>query len=528
MAVRFVALTSLFSLLYISLGFNLYGIQVKKGEYYFEKAEARNKFQKELELRRGQIFFTDRNNNTYAVALNRDYPVIFASPKEISDPAAAAKTLAPVIDWQEDDLTKALDNSQSLFRLLVDQASAEQIAAIQNLDLKGIYVGKKQYRFYPFGPLASQVVGFVGLNEEHDEPVGLYGAEKLFNEKLSKGENVYLTLDFNIQTQAEEILKKLIENFNAVAGTIVVEEPSTGKILTLANFPSFNPNEYGEFPIKDFLNPAVQNVYEPGSVFKPLTIATGIDTGAITPETKYVDKGSIVLNGKKIENWDKKAYGEIDMTKVIERSVNTGAVFAQSQIGNERFHEYLKKFGFGEKTGIDLPDEMVGSLRNLEKKDQKAIDFATASYGQGTAVTTIQLINAYAVLANGGVLMRPYIEANLKPEEIRRVVSVETATKVTAMMENAVEKAMVAAFNGYRVAGKTGTAQIPDFIKGGYTDELIHNYAGYAPASHPEFVVIIKIEKPQSSLAGLTVVPAFRDLTEYLLNYYQIAPDKLE
>jgi cell division protein FtsI/penicillin-binding protein 2 len=528
MAFRFLALISLFFLSYGVLGYNLYHHQILKGDYYFEKAEARSDFQKELELRRGQIFFTDRSGNTVAVAQNRDYPVIFASPKEIDNAALAAKLLSPIVEKDEAKLVTALSNPESLFYSLIDKAAEEKIKAVEGLELEGIYVNEKQYRFYPFHNLASQVLGFVGLNKENDTPTGLYGVEKLRNGELGEGGDVNLTIDINLQGEAEQVLKDLVHEFEAVAGTVIIEEPQTGKILALASVPDFSPNSYGEFPVKNFLNPAIQNIYEPGSVFKPITMAVGINLGVITPETTYVDKGKVTLNGKTIENWDKKAHGEITMMNVIERSVNTGAVFAESQIGHEAFLEYLKKFGFGERSGIDLPDETVGSLRSLERKDAREIDFATAAFGQGPAVTPIQLINAYSGIANGGLLMRPYVLASESPEVVRRVISEEATVQVTEMMESAVEKAEVAAIRGYGVAGKTGTAQIPDFQKGGYSDDLIHNFVGFAPASDPKFVILIKIDKPDSPLAGLTVVPAFRKLTEYVLNYYHIAPDRVE
>jgi cell division protein FtsI/penicillin-binding protein 2 len=215
------------------------------------------------------------------------------------------------------------------------------------------------------------------------------------------------------------------------------------------------------------------------------------------------------------------------MTNVIEQSVNTGAVFVEQTIGHKNFYEYLKKFGFGEKLNFDLPDEVAGSLRNLENKNARAIDFATASFGQGTAVTPLQVITAFSALANGGLLMRPFVLRDTEPYVIRRVIGEETAMKVVKMMESAVEKAGVAVIANYRVAGKTGTAFIPDFKRGGYSEELIHTYIGFLPASSPHLTIMLKLDKPKAELAGLTVVPAFRRLAEFALNYLNIPPDKL-
>ncbi|MDI6820647.1 MAG: penicillin-binding protein 2 [Patescibacteria group bacterium] len=529
MAFRFFSLAAFFSLLFGLLGVNLYRLQVEKSFEYIERVQARQELLEELELRRGQIFFTDRYNKNISVAFNRDYPVIYAVPEKIKDPDLFAEKVAPVLDLERVKLAEEIkSNPTSRFKLLKDKATGDQIKEIQKLELKGISDNQKQYRFYPFENLGAQLLGFVGINEIHDKPVGLYGAEKYFDDILMRGDDVKLTIDRNIQAQAEQVIDDLIKKFDASGGTIIVEDPKTGKILTLVNKPSFDPNDYKNFSIESFLNTAVQYVYEPGSVFKPFTMAAGIDIQAFTPETTFVDTGSVTLNGKTINNWDKKAHGKVTMTNVIEQSINTGAVFAEQKIGNVKFLEYLKKFGFGEKTGIDLPGEVVGDLKNLENKNARAIDYATASFGQGTAVTPIQLINTFSSLANGGLLMRPFVSADAKSFVVRRVINEETAKQVVKMMESAVEKARVAVIPGYRVAGKTGTAFIPDFAKGGYSEELIHSYVGFAPVSDPKFVILIKLNKPKVELAGMTVVPVFRDLAQFVLNYFNIPPDKLE
>ena len=292
----------------------------------------------------------------------------------------------------------------------------------------------------------------------------------------------------------------------------------------MASAPSFDPNEYGKYEFKTFMNPAVQAVYEPGSVFKPLTMSAGIDSGTFTPDTTYIDTGSVTLNGKKITNWDRKAHGKITMTGIIEDSVNTGAIWAEQKMGRTIFRNFLKTIGFGAPTNIDLPDEVNGSINNLERKNAQDIDYATASYGQGTSVTPVQLISAFSAIANGGLLMRPYVHANSAPYVVRRVMSADTAQKVTKMMEVAVIKNVLADIPQYRVAGKTGTAFIPE--KGKYSEtDLIHSYVGFAPAGNAQFVILMKLEKPDKPLAGATVVPKFKDLAQFVLNYYNIPPD---
>jgi len=295
----------------------------------------------------------------------------------------------------------------------------------------------------------------------------------------------------------------------------------------MGSYPTFDPNRYSEAELGDFLNPVTQQIYEPGSVFKIITMAAGIDAGKIATSTTFNDTGVLILNGKKIQNWDHKAYGRVTMTNVIEKSLNTGAAFAERTTGDKIFTDYVTKFGFGEPTGVDLPYELKGDLRRLNPSSP-AIAFATASFGQGVAVTQMGLINAVAAIANDGELMRPYVNADLAPHSVRTVITKKTADAVTEMMVSAVDKADVASISGYSIAGKTGTAQVPDFVHGGYTDKVINTYVGFGPTSNPRFAILIKLNEPEGApVAGLTVVPAFRDLAQFILNYFNIPPDRL-
>ena len=214
------------------------------------------------------------------------------------------------------------------------------------------------------------------------------------------------------------------------------------------------------------------------------------------------------------------------MTNVLEQSINTGAVFAAKETGRKKFLEYMKKLGFGKVSGLNLPEEVEGSLRNIERRDSQDIDLASASFGQGTAVTPVQLVGAYSTLANKGIRMRPYIEERRGKKKEGRILKESTAIQVTRMLESAVEKAYVAALPNFRIAGKTGTAQIADLVYGGYTDQFIHSYIGFGPASNPRFTALIKLDKPEAELAGRTVVPAFRELAQFILSYYNVPPDK--
>lgn len=529
MAYRFYAVIGFFILLFGLLGANLYRLQILKSSYYVSRAEARNAAADQLDLRRGQLLFTDRNDNRIPAAINRDYPVIYAVPKEITDPAYEAKVLAPLIGADETQLAQGLNNPKSLFKLLVDKATEDQIAKIQALNLPGIYFDTKQYRFYPFGELGGNVLGFVGVNSSNSQPVGLYGLEKYYNATLAAGNDIQLTIDRNLEAEAEAVLSNLVQTYKSTEGSVIIQEPSTGKILAMANVPDFDPNQYSQYSVQSFLNQAVQLIYEPGSVFKPITMSAGINSGAITSSTTYDDPGYIIVNGHRIDNWNHKAYGPgTTMTRVIEESLNTGAAFAEGKTGDATFLDYLHRFGFGVKTGVDLADEITGNLFNLEQKNPPAVAFANASFGQGVSATPLQMITAMSAIANGGLLMKPYVNAVLEPQVVRRVMSTSSAQEVTEMMVAAVNNAGVAAISDYNVAGKTGTAQIADLVHGGYIpNEYIDTYIGFAPATNPKFAILIKIDKPDQELAAETVVPAFQQLAQYVLNYYNIPPDKI-
>jgi cell division protein FtsI/penicillin-binding protein 2 len=527
---------------YSILLFHLYSLQLVSGEYYLARADFQYASSKTFKANRGAIYLTDKNNRQVTVAANKNFPIIYAVPKALDDPIEVANRLAPILGQPADKLLSQLSKKNDIHEPLSKKTDPEVVKKIEDLKIKGIYIDSAPERFYLFGDLAAHVLGFVGPNSTGTEDSGHYGVEELYDSMLKglpgevrsdkiispkSGEDLTLTIDPSIQSEAELILKNLVQIHHGKSGNVIIEEPKTGKILAMGSYPTFDPNNYKEANLSDFLNPAVQQIYEPGSVFKIITMAAGIDSGKITPETTFIDTGTLVVSGKKIQNWDHKAHGKVTMTNVIEQSINIGAAFAERQTEDDTFREYVAKFGFGEKTGVDLPGEIKGDLRQL-RRSAPAVAFATASFGQGVAVTPIELINAFSAIANGGALMRPYLNAALEPKTTRRIITPAAAEAVTQMMVSAVDKADVAKIKGYAVAGKTGTAQVPDFLKGGYTDELIHTYVGFGPVKNPRFVILIKLDEPQGApLAGTTVVPAFRDLAQFILNYYDVPPDRL-
>lgn len=555
MNLRF-ALLLIFPLLgYGFLLFHIYDIQLLRADGRAVPVGAGFAALRFAKANRGAIYFTDKSGNLLPAVLNKDHQFIYAVPKVIEDPQEAANTLAPILARDAEELIKIFSRRDDEYELLIKKADAALAQKINELDIGGIYVEREPSRFYPLGPLASQVLGFVGPASDGPADVGRSGLELFYENSLrgergeavngeikkpAAGKDLVLTIDPNIQIEAERILGELVKEYGPSGGSVIVMDPATGKIIAMGNSPNFDPNDYGKYPISSFLNPAIQEIYEPGSVFKVITMATGIDSGAITPETTYYDTGSITLNGWTIKNFDldkNGPYGRVSMMKVIERSINTGAVFAQRQTGRKAFAEYVNNFGFGEKTGIGLPGEVAGDLRRLSPKERDVV-FATASYGQGVAVTPLGLIRAIAAIANGGNLVRPYVDAELEPQIVKRVISAETARQVAEMMVSAVDKAEVAKIKGYTLAGKTGTAFVPDFKLGGYTENVINTFVGFGPACvdssagrpacSPRFIILIKINEPKGApLAALTVVPAFRNLAQFILNYYEIEPDRL-
>lgn len=543
-------------LLVLGFGFvatHLYSIQILKGALYSAKAQSQLQSLGVLESRRGDIFLTDKNGTEIQAAVTRGMPVVYAVPSEIEDPESAAALLSKAIPaLDKDELLFALEKKGDPFEPILRRPTKAQAAAAANLQVKGIYVEDAPRRFYPNGHTGAHVIGFISPTAEDDTPHGRYGLE-LFYEDLLRGKDgkfdrgvqasqpedggtLTLTIDYTIQKKAESILEAGLEKHRAKSGSVIVQNPKTGAILALANRSSFDPNSYSDYSIGSFLNAAVEGLYEPGSIFKIFTMAAGIDSGKISPETTYYDSGSVEISGRTIKNWDLKSHGQLTMREVLEKSLNTGTVFAERKMGHDIFYNYALKFGFSEKTGIDLPGELAGNLNNLKKF--RDINFATASFGQGISVSPISLITAASAIANGGVLMKPYIVSRIKdsdgtviergPQEIRRVISAGTAHTVADMMVSAVQKNVIADIPNYSVAGKTGTAQMVDSASGKYyANRYINTYIGFAPAYDPEFIILIKYNDPEGApLAGATVVPAFRELAEFIINYYGIAPDR--
>jgi len=508
----------------------LFFIQVLQGDFYKALAQGLYSLDEEIPGQRGEIFF----KNGESLAINMEWPLVYASPREIENKIETAQKLAREIMIDEDALLAKFEKD-NLYEIIKKRITDEEIEIIRGLSLKGIYLGKETGRYYPQETLASQLIGFLDA-----DGTGQYGLEGYYDEILKgkgdeNGQDLILNLDYSIQFMAEKLLEEAKENFDIEAGQIIVMEPQTGNLLALANFPNFNPNQYAKISDLDvFQNGATQKIFEPGSVFKPLTMVAAMEEQKITPQTTYIDKGVVEIGGWPIYNYDNRVWGEQSMTSVLERSINTGAVFAERQLGNDLFLKYLEKFGIFEPTGIDLREVYS---ENKEFKKGYEINFATAAFGQGIEMTPIQLIKAYSAIVNAGKMVEPrvvdkIIKNNNEIVEIQpeigkdSVISAKTASQLTAMLVSVVQNVYTksAQIPGYYVAGKTGTAQVPE--GGAYSAEkTMQSFIGFAPAFNPKFLILVKLDNPKTKTAEYSAVPVFHSLAKYIVDYYQIPPD---
>ncbi|MEK7198212.1 MAG: penicillin-binding protein 2, partial [Patescibacteria group bacterium] len=527
---------------FISLGLLIWGrffyLSVIRHEYYLAKAKILIANNNNV-APRGSIFLTDKDSLPYAVALNKEFPLIYAIPQKIKEPQILAEKISPILELDMEILIQKLSKTNDPYEILKKRVSEEIIKAIKDQNEAGLGIDDETLRYYSEGLYLSHVIGFLGFNK--DGQTGQYGLEEYYNKELSSfisNADLILTIDLAIQSQAGSLLLKTINDWQADGGSIVVMDPKDGNILAMASFPDFDANNYSSVKNSDFfINPVTLKRYEPGSVFKPITMAIGIETGVVTPEMEYYNTGTIKVGDKIISNSiPDKVLGLQTMVKVLEQSLNTGAVFVEQRVPKDIFLKYLKDFGIDSKTNIDVL-EIEGDLSVLSK--MRDINFATASFGQGIAMTPIELIRALSVIANGGKLVKPHLVKkivshngdNIKINDgsLKQIISQETSAKLINMMIKVVENGSGrrAGVTGYTVAGKTGTAQVPDLKLGGYLDQYVHTFVGFAPAYDPKFIVLIKLDNPKGvQFAESTVVPAFKELAEFIFSYLEIPPDK--
>lgn len=562
--IRLIAiLIVLFSIL---LFIKLYSLQIIRADDFREKAD--RQYQKPADnFNRGTIFFSQKDGTPISAASLKTGFIIAMVPKKVSDAGAEdvynkLSTFIPDLD-KADFLAKAskLNDPYEEIRKKVDQDIGEKIAALK---LPGINLYKDKWRYYPGGPLASNVLGFMGY--KGDEYAGRYGLERYYEDVLSRTQSdayanffvetfsnlkktvidgkslegdIVTTIEPKTQAYAEEMIGKITSQYSSERTGVIIMNPQNGDIYAMALSPSFDPNNIKE--VKDialFRNDLVESVYEMGSIIKPLTMSTGVDLGLLNAQSLYNDTGSLTFDKKTISNFDKKARGTITLQCALAKSLNTGFAFIEQKVGNELFAKYFREYGLGEKTGVDLPNEASGLIENL--KSPRNIEYVTASFGQGISMTPIEVVKAFSAIANGGVMVKPRIvkEINQKIgttkkmpiDEGKRVIKEDSALEVVNMM---VTNTDVSLKNGlyknpnYSIAAKTGTAQV---VRGGggYSKDVhLHSFIGFLPAYNPEFLVFIYTINPRGvSYSSDTLAIPFLDLTKFLISYYNLPPDR--
>lgn len=533
--------------------------QVVKAEMLSELAQSQYSGFIKILPKRGEM----KTSDGFPIVANKVSYLLFLNPSEIKDKNKTVNTLSSHLNIEKASISAQL-LSDRVWVPIKSGISAAEKGEIEKVQLSGVGFEEHYRRFYPEASIAAHLVGFVG-KDEGGQDKGYVGLEGFYDRLLkgkegystelhdalgrpivskitlltsvSDGGNLLLSLDRSVQFLAEQKLKGAIEKYGAMGGMVGIMEPQTGNIIAMASSPSFSPEKYWEYDESLYKNPFITNTFEPGSTLKPIIMASAIDAGLITPQTKCnICAGPVTVSGYDLHTWNDKYYKDTSMIEVIQHSDNTGMVFVAQKLGVDRMISYLTKFGIGNLTDIDLQGETAPQLK--ERSAWYDVDLATTGFGQGISVTPIELLTAFSVLANGGKLIQPRVVTafdNSNGELIKiqskvkgTPISEKTAKVMTQILVNAVEKgeAKWTKLKGYRIAGKTGTASIP--VKGHYDpNSTIASFIGYAPAENPKFIMLVILEKPTTSIyAAETAAPVFFDLARGLLSYYGIPPSE--
>jgi len=545
----------------------LFILQVIQHNYYSTLALSSRELLSELNPKRGKILYSDcRTNIEYPAAINRQYYQIYAVPKDILavDIMSSTEFLAPLLQMTSTeakaDIITKLSKTGDPYEPLAKKIPEDVKEYIASSSLKGIGWNAEDYRYYPEKDLAGPIIGFA--RQSNNTLVGSYGLEGYWEKTLAgqpgfvmgetgalggwisnagltrrdaeEGADIVTTIDRALETEACTALKEGMKEHEATSASLVAMDPKTGAILAMCSFPDFDPNQYSNTSnLRAFNNNVIFTSYEPGSVFKPLTMALALDYELVNPNTLFTDPCTRSIDGFTIGNALKKCYGTVTMTGVLENSINTGMIWVEEKLGRERFYNGVKKFGFGENTGVELDTEVPGNISSLEKKG--AIYGANGSFGQGITVTPLQLAVAYSAIANEGKLPFPRIVSEIRhpdgriekiaPRTTEEVISPRAAKLTTSMLMSVVENHYPALrLPRYYIAGKTGTGQISGV--GGYTEDTNHTFAGFAPAKNPAIVLIVRYEKPNKPWAESTAGPTFQRVMGFALNYLGLPPEK--
>ncbi|HLD27142.1 MAG TPA: penicillin-binding protein 2 [Patescibacteria group bacterium] len=550
---KFSFLFVFFIIFFIVIISKLFFIQIIASDRYNKQNYLRTK---KIMPVRGQIF----DKHKQPLVLNQTTYLLYAEPKKINDKDTLIDQLDTILHLGVATISAKIKSHKLWIPIIggIDKNAQEMISRLHN---KGLGFDEQPKRFYPEGSASSHLLGFVGKDEKGDD-VGYFGIEGYYEQDLAglpgvlkserdlfgkpifvgiqdqiqkeNGRDLILTIDSAIQTIVKNKLAYGMEKYGAREGCIIVAEPYTLEIIALSCLPDFDQTQYTQFSESFFMNPTFSSVYEPGSIFKPLVMASALNEKVIKPDDLYDEKGAVTIGKHRIQTWDDTYEGIITLTRVLEKSSNVGMIYVGSKLENHTFYSYLKKLGIGEKTEIDLQGELSAFLR--PESEWHTIDYATITFGQGIAVTQIQMIRAFASLINGGHLMEPHVvhvfrsdneDHTVEPKKIRKVIEETVSLQIKKMLESTVENgdAKWARPKGYRIGGKTGTAQIP--IAGHYDpNKTIASFVGFAPIDKPKFIVLVTLKEPTASPWGSeTAAPLFFDLAKELFIYYNIAPE---
>lgn len=539
------------TLLVTGLGCRLCYLQLYRSGWLSDSAAGQRMRSIPIEPRRGVVY--DRNG--VELAVSNSIESVYAVPAEIKDVGHAAAALAAILDLDEGKLQKKLARRQA-FTWVARKVAPAQSEAVKKLDIAGIGLTEEGERLYPGGELACHVLGFTGLDSQ-----GLDGVELSLDETLrgkrgsvvveydgggreipaaahryvapEAGRDVYLTIDAVIQKLVERGLERALDETQAKAATIVAMQPATGEILAMASRPGYDPNAFSKYPSKQWRNIAVSNAFEPGSTFKILTAAAALDAGSVSAGDRFFDSGAIEVQGRTIHCWKHGGHGSQTFKEVVENSCNTGFVSVGLRLGAETFYRYLDAYGLGRATDVDLPGEAKGIL--IAPQKVQPINLGTMAMGQSIAVTPMQLVTAVSAVVNGGVYHRPHIARQTQsadrqslekaePEALRRVVSPEVSRQMREILESVVANGTGknAAIEGYRIGGKTGTAQKAG--RGGYEPgKYIASFVGFAPADDPQIVMMVAIDEPVGIYyGGQVAAPVFREIMRDVLAYMRV------
>ena len=545
-----------FLVLFVVAAGRAFQLQVLQGERLKRLGERQHLKEWIVLPKRGAVM--DRAGEPLALSLEAQS--VYARPHRIHDPGSVSLALAKILNLNVVEVKQKM-TSDKPFVWIKRQIGPQEAAQIQTLSIGGIGMFYEPNRYYPQGQLAGQVIGFVGRDSEGLEGLELHyngyirgetGSSMTERDALGRrvlvqgvgglqippGGDIHLTLDTSIQHLAEKELEATISKYRAKAGTAIVVEPFTGEVLALANYPSFNPNNFSKQSSQQKRNRAIADSFEPGSTFKTILAAAALEEGVVGKDDLfYCEMGKYAYAGKLIH--DTHPYGWLPFSRILQVSSNIGFTKVAEKLKRERYFKYIEKFGFGQITGIDVPGEVPGLLRKPES--WSAIDLATHAFGQGISATPMQMVMAYAAIANGGFLMRPYLVRRVvgskgevllenQPHVVRRVVSEKTSRLLASMLKEVTNEGgtgTMAKVEGFEVAGKTGTAQKADLTHGGYAAKRVGSFVGFVPADAPKLVALVLVDEPEVNVyGGVVAAPVFRNIARGALRHLAVAPQK--